>query len=149
VAAGLAWSRLSVGLSFDAVTTGRVDTQGVPLRFDLLAARMEACARWPLLAPKVALEPCLFIEAGSLGAAGSASPPEVTAGSSGSALWLTPGLLLALRAELGPVFLGLEASGGPSLNREHFYLQAPDGQHDVYRVPRFTAGAALAAGVDF
>jgi len=147
--AALVWQHVVLGLTVDATGTGEVESQGVRARFDLVAARLEACGRWPWLSASILVEPCLFAQAGSLNAEGVTTPPEVTRASRGATAWLSPGVLVGLRGELSPVFLGLEASAGLSLDREVFYVDAAEGQRDVYEVPWLAAGAALSLGVIF
>jgi hypothetical protein len=113
-------------LSVDSIATGRVQAGVVPARFDLLAARLDASARFELLSPQVSVEPGIFFQVGVLEARGDSSLPAVTRGSGGTTKWLAPGLLLALRAELAQLLLGLELAAGVPLDQEQFYLAEGD-----------------------
>lgn len=145
--AALVWPRILFGLAGEVDWTGHVTAGVVPARFGLRALRLDACARFPWLNRSLAIEPCAFAQGGLLEARGDAAPPNVTRGSAGTALWLTPGLVLSLRGELGPVLVGLEASAGLPLNRERFYLKRQENRDVVYQVPWLTTGVALAVGV--
>jgi hypothetical protein len=148
--AGLAWPGWSLQLSVDAATTGTVIAAVVPARFDLLAARLEACGRFELLTPVVSVEPGIFFQAGALEAQGNSKLPTVRRGSGGTTKWLAPGMLLALRAELAQIALGLEAAVGFPLDQEQFYLAEGDSKKTtVYAVPWLSSSAALSAGVSF
>jgi hypothetical protein len=146
---GLAWPDWTLQLSVDAATTGRVVADVVPARFELLAARLEVCGRFELLTPVVSVEPGIFFQVGALEAQGDSKLPTVTRGSGGTTKWLAPGLLLAVRAELAPIFLGLEATVAFPLDWEQFYVADGDLKKTVYTVPWLSSGAALAAGVNF
>lgn len=148
--AGLAWPHWALQLSVDATTTGWVVADVVPARFDLLAARLETCGRFELLVPVVSVEAGIFFQAGVLEAQGVSNPPTVTRGSGGTTKWLAPGLLLALRAELAQIFLGVEATVGFPLDQEQFYLAEGNLEKNiVYMVPWLSSSAALSAGVIF
>ncbi|HKY36612.1 MAG TPA: hypothetical protein VJN18_11770 [Polyangiaceae bacterium] len=147
--AALAWPQWTLQLAVDTAATGRVDAGVVPAHFDLLAVRLDACGRFELLTPNVSIEPGIFFQMGVLEAQGYESLPTVTRGSGGTTKWLAPGLLLALRAELAQVFLGLEVAAGVPLDQEQFYLAEGDRKTKVYGVPRLSTSAALAVGVVF
>ena len=144
---GVAWPQVALGLALDAGGTGWVRAQDVRAEFDLLAGRLEGC--WRLRTPEEALsvEPCVFVQGGVLSGQAARQLPGVSQGRRGSTLWLAPGLLAAMRGELGPVFLGLEASGAVSLNQESFFVEVET--RTVYQVPWITVSVALGAGVVF
>jgi hypothetical protein len=145
----LAWPRWTLQVALDYVETGRVEPEGVPARFDLRAARLDACGRFEVLSSNVSIEPGIFFQVGVLAAEGNESPPAITRGSRGTTKWLAPGLLLALRADLAQLFLGLEVAAGFPLDQEQFYLAEGDIRNTVYQVPWLSTSAALAAGVVF
>lgn len=148
--AGAAWESLALGLAFDAAGTGEVRVNDVPAELELWAARLEGCARFRPTTADLTVEPCGFFQAGRLTAQGIRAVPVVAQPSRGSTAWLVPGVLVAVRAKAGPFFVGLEASAGISLDREHFYIEAADGdRRTVFQVPAITSGSALCAGVAF
>lgn len=144
---GMAWQRLALGLALDTGGTGWVRAEeDVRAEFDLLAGRLEGCWRLRTPAEALSVEPCVFVQGGSLSAQ-AAPGPGVSQGRRGTTVWLAPGVLAAMRGELGPVFLGLEVSGAFSLIQESFFVEVET--RTVYQVPSITAGAALSAGVVF
>lgn len=148
--AGVAWESLALGLAFDAAATGEVRPNNVPVELELWAARLDGCARFRPSSLNLTVEPCAFFQAGRLTAQGIRAVPVVAQPSRGSTAWLVPGLLVAVRTNAGPFFVGLEASAGISLDREHFYVEAEGGgRRTVFQVPAITSGSALCAGVAF
>lgn len=145
--AGVEASPLELAVAVDLVRSGRVRRLGVAARYQLISARLEAGPRLAITS-WLALSPAGFFEAGALRAEAEAEPPRVERGAPGTALWLAPGVVARAAASWGPLFLGLELMGRFPLVREQFYVET-DGQRApvVHRVPEFSAGTALAAGV--
>lgn len=112
-----------------------------PVRFSLLAARLEACPV-RLAVATLSLSPCATFDAGSLSAEDSVSPD----GQSGH-LWMAPGALARVAFFFGPV-VGVELEGGITfpLDRYRFFF---DPQPTVYQVPSVVGAGGLGLVVRF
>jgi hypothetical protein len=138
-----------VELAVDATRTGRVIANGVPAEFSLVAARASACAALRFDSG-LSLEGGPFFRAGILMAEAAIDPPTVTHRDSGTSAWLAPGLLARVAARYGPVFGEFELDGRFPLERERFYVAAPNGNRTVvYKVAAAGLGAALGLGLHF
>jgi hypothetical protein len=135
-----------LGLALQGFWTGRVEARGVPVRFQLLAARLEGCPFVLGLTHWASLEPCPFAEVGSVTGEAFVAPPAVYRGFPGSALWASVGGAGRLVGRLGAIALELEALFGVPLARERFYVEGGD---ELHRLPALYAGVAAGLGVRF
>jgi hypothetical protein len=135
-----------LGAAIQGFWTGRVDAAGVPAHFELFAARLEGCPFAPELTRTLSLEPCVFVEVGSLTGEAYEAPPEVVRGFPGSALWLSTGGAIRAVGRFGAFIVELEGLLGVSLRRELFTLEEGD---ELHHVPPFYGAAAVGLGVVF
>jgi hypothetical protein len=148
VALGIVYERgnTRVGLALQGSWTGQVEARGVPVRFQLLAARLEGCPFVLVIARWASVEPCPFADFGTVTGEASADPPAVFRGFPGSALWLSVGGAGRLVGQFGALALELEALFGVPLPRERFYVEGGD---ELHRLPGLYGGAAAGLGVRF
>jgi hypothetical protein len=142
----LEWPKSRLGAALQALTTGRVEANGVPVRFELFAARLEGCPYVLALADWVSLEPCPFGELGTVTGRAYEDPPAVVQGSRDGALWASLGGTGRAVGRFGAVAVEVEALLGVPLRREEFYI---DGGEVPYRVPTLYGAAAAGVGVRF
>jgi hypothetical protein len=148
VFAGVRYRALGVGLSIEGTRSGRVRSEGVPAEYSLDCARLEAGLSLSL-APPLELEGVVSFEGGVLGAEAIPDPPIVVEGTHGSAAWWAPGVAGRLRVRGGPVFVSAEVFGRAPLVRERFFVDIDGERRVAHRVPYFSVGGALMAGVRF
>lgn len=143
-------SELRFGLSAQLNDSGEDTVNGVPVRFRLVAFRLDGCPVAFELAPWFALEPCASFELGWLeGSTTRAAPPRVVRPETSYPLWAAPGLLLRGVLRFDPGFLQLEGFGRVPLLRETFYVETAGDPDVVYEVPRLAWGASAGLGVRF
>jgi hypothetical protein len=147
-ALGLVFERRSArfGVALQGFSTGRVEARGVPVRFELLAARLEGCPYALPFASWASVEPCAVIETGTLTGEAYEDPPAVVRGVRGSALWLATAAAGRAVGRFGSFVLELEALVGVPIRRERFYVEGGD---VVHRVPALYAAGAAGLGVRF
>jgi len=91
--------------------------------------------------------PCIWLDLGSLRAAGKDSP-ELPATSSATVFWASTGPELRLAWEpSGALWADLRVQLGFPLISHEFRFDTPD--ESVYRVPRVSAGAMISTGLQF
>lgn len=146
--AGVRHRALSVGVTVEASRSGRVRSEGVPAEYALDCGRLEASWAWSL-ASSLEIEGVVSFEGGVLGAEAAPDPPTVVEGNRGSVAWLAPGIAARLRVHGGPVFVAGEVFGRAPLVRERFFVDIDGERRVAHRVPYFSAGGGLMAGVRF
>jgi hypothetical protein len=140
------WGDARLGLAVQGSWSGRVDSQGVEARFQRYTGRLEGCPITLVLAGWASLEPCAFVELGSITGEAFEDPPAVETGFPDSAFWLSTGGAGRLVGRFGALVVELEALLGAPLRRESFYVEGGD---VVYRVPAVYGGVAAGLGVRF
>jgi hypothetical protein len=134
------------GAALQAFRTARVTAQGAPVQFELLSGRLEACPFVFAISESISIEPCPFLELGSITGEAFVEPPVVVRAERGTATWLSSGGNGRAVGRFGALVVELEAGLGIPLRRERFYI---DGRADVYRVPAYYGAVAAGAGVRF
>jgi len=145
--AALEWPSFRLGLGVQRFDSGPVRASDVPAAFSLLSARVEGCPAFQL-GSRSALEPCAFAEIGSFHAEAQLEPPRVSVSKPAAIAWVAPGLLGRWILRLDPILVELEVLGRFPLYQEKFYVQSEQRQV-IFRVPVFSAGAALGLGLRF
>jgi hypothetical protein len=147
-ALGIVYERWNArfGVALQGFWTGQVEARTVPVRFQLLAARLEGCPFVLVIARWATVEPCPFADLGAVTGEAFAHPPAVFRGFPGSALWLSLGGAGRLVGEFGALAIELEALFGVPLPRERFYVEGGD---ELHRLPGLYGGAAAGIGVRF
>jgi hypothetical protein len=135
-----------LGVALQGFWSGRVEARGVPVRFRLLAARLEGCPFVLAFARWASLEPCPFAEVGSVTGEAFVAPPAVFRGFPGSALWVAVGGAGRLVGRFGAVAIEVEGLFGVPFRRERFYVEGGD---ELHRLPALYGGAAAGLGVRF
>jgi hypothetical protein len=135
-----------IGLALHAFRTGRVEVRGVPVRFELLSARVEGCPFVLTLADWASLEPCPFAEFGVVTGQAFEAPPAVIRGDRGSAPWYSAGGAGRAVGRFGSLVVELEALLGVPLRRERFHIERGE---EVHRVPATYGAVAAGFGVRF
>jgi hypothetical protein len=135
-----------VGLAVQAFRGRRVEARGVPVRFDLLSARVEACPFVLTLTDWVSIEPYAFVEFGVVTGRAFAAPPAVIRGDRGSAPWYSVGSAGRAVGHFGSFVVELEAALGVPLRRERFHIEPGA---EVHRVPAAYGAIAAGLGVRF
>lgn len=148
VFAGVRYHAFGAGITLEGTRSARVRSEGVPAEYALDCARLEASWSWAL-APSLALEGVVSFEGGVLGAEATPDPPTVVEGTRGAVAWLAPGIAGRWRVQGGPVFLSVEVFGRAPLVRERFFVDIDGERRVAHRVPYFSAGGGLTAGVRF
>jgi hypothetical protein len=135
-----------VGLALQAFRTPRVEVRGVPVRFDLLSARVDGCPFVVTFADWASLEPCPFAEFGVVTGQAFEAAPAVLRGDRGSAPWYSAGAAGRVVGRFGSVVVELEALLGVPLRRERFHIERGD---EVHRMPIAYGAVAAGLGVPF
>jgi hypothetical protein len=140
------WNNARIGGALQGFFAGRGEVQGVEASFERLTARLEGCPLVLELADGASLEPCPFVDLGSITGEAFEDPPAVVSGFPESALWLSAGAFGRAVGRFGAVAVELEALLGVPLLRESFYVEGGD---VVYRVPAIYGAVAVGLGVRF
>jgi hypothetical protein len=135
-----------IGIALHAFRTGRVEVRGVPVRFELLSARVEGCPFVVMLADWASLEPCSFAEFGVVTGQAFEAAPAVIRGDRGSAPWYSAGGAGRAVGRFGSWAVEVEALLGVPLRRERFHIERGD---EVHRVPATYGAVAAGLGVRF
>jgi hypothetical protein len=138
---------LSPGLQLTALwgktgTTGPSASSGT---FAWALGRLEACPLQLRLGARVALEPCVALEAGRLSARGADTliDEPVTA----ERWWLAPGATLSGHVSLGNFFIRFGILGLVPATRDEFVFHNPD--RTVHQASPVVYGASLGLGFQF
>lgn len=140
------WGYSRLGVALQGFWGGRVESLGVEARFERYSVRVEGCPFALVLADGASVEPCPFVDLGSITGEAFEDPPAVVSGYPDSAFWLAAGGVGRLVGRFGAVAVELEALLGIPLVRESFYVQGGD---VVYRVPAVHGAVAVGIGVRF